>query len=381
MACPLCGNDCRCSHAQLPAFSAVLSNDGLILPAALPGGGFAVKTSSTRDQSPITALVDSETEGSEQQFAAGLGIKKEAELGSLSEPAFTPPSPDFYAANSAIWREEVVSRVQNYRTRRRRRKHPSLSLDFGAPARRATTAASEQTRNAELHPAIPHPAETSPGERPQPEVAARILPVEPRLLEFPRPFAAANPAEELAEPVVFPEKPRILDAPEMPDNARPMPLLAGMTMLEDSGAREGSAIELPLQVAPATQRVFCALIDGVLVLSAAAIFAWIAIKIAPAIAEQRASLTLFFLVPGFLWVLYYYIFLVYAATTPGMQMAQLAPISFECRPLTRNGRRWRALAMIISCAPLGLGLLWMFVDEDMLCWHDRISRSYLAQRE
>jgi len=380
MACPLCGDDCRCSHAQLPVFSAAQSNEDVVLPAALRGTGFTAKTFSSHDQSPISVLIDPETKDSEQQFAAGVGIENKADLGSLPESGFSTPLPDFYAANSAIWREEVASRVQNYRTRRRRRKHPSLSLDFGAPASRASSAASEQNRNVE-----PRLAESRPAERSQPEVAARILPVEPKLIEFPRLLAAANPAEELAEPVLFPEKPRILDAPEMPDNALPMPLLAGITMdttaPEDSGARARSTIELPLQVAPATQRVFSALIDGVLVLLAAAIFAFIASKIAPPILERRASLTFFFLLPAFLWAFYHYIFLVYAATTPGMQMAQLAPISFECQPLTRNGRRWRALAMIISCAPLGLGLLWMFVDEDMLCWHDRISRSYLAQRE
>src|SRR5438876_1511495 len=116
MACPLCGDDCRCSHAQLPVFSAAQSNEDVVLPAALRGTGFTAKTFSSHDQSPISVLIDPETKDSEQQFAAGVGIENKADLGSLPESGFSTPLPDFYAANSAIWREEVASRVQNYRT-------------------------------------------------------------------------------------------------------------------------------------------------------------------------------------------------------------------------------------------------------------------------
>ena len=44
----------------------------------------------------------------------------------------------------------------------------------------------------------------------------------------------------------------------------------------------------------------------------------------------------------------------------------------------RSTRRWRALAMALSAVSLGLGFLWCLLDEDTLCWHDRITRTYLS---
>ena len=35
-----------------------------------------------------------------------------------------------------------------------------------------------------------------------------------------------------------------------------------------------------------------------------------------------------------------------------------------------------ALALALSSVSLGLGFVWAIVDEDTLCWHDRITRTY-----
>ena len=34
--------------------------------------------------------------------------------------------------------------------------------------------------------------------------------------------------------------------------------------------------------------------------------------------------------------------------------------------------------MGLSALSLGLGFLWCLLDEDMLCWHDRMTRTYLT---
>jgi hypothetical protein len=39
--------------------------------------------------------------------------------------------------------------------------------------------------------------------------------------------------------------------------------------------------------------------------------------------------------------------------------------------------RWRAFAIVLCYATLGLGFVWAFIDEDRLCWHDRITRTHL----
>jgi uncharacterized RDD family membrane protein YckC len=82
--------------------------------------------------------------------------------------------------------------------------------------------------------------------------------------------------------------------------------------------------------------------------------------------------------PGVFWAMYDYMFLVYAGKTPGMQLARLRLITFDGVPARRRTRRGRSIAMVLSALSLGLGLIWALLDEDTLCWHDRITRTYVV---
>jgi hypothetical protein len=33
-------------------------------------------------------------------------------------------------------------------------------------------------------------------------------------------------------------------------------------------------------------------------------------------------------------------------------------------------------ALLLSVLPIGLGVLWALFDEQHLCWHDRLSKTY-----
>ncbi len=81
------------------------------------------------------------------------------------------------------------------------------------------------------------------------------------------------------------------------------------------------------------------------------------------------------------WTLYQYIFLVHRGQTLGMQFAQLEIKTFDGEPAWPSERRMRVLGLALSCASLGLGFLWSFIDEDRLGWHDRITRSCLVRIE
>ena len=35
--------------------------------------------------------------------------------------------------------------------------------------------------------------------------------------------------------------------------------------------------------------------------------------------------------------------------------------------------------MLLSVLPAGLGLAWALFDENHLCWHDRLSQTYLRK--
>jgi uncharacterized RDD family membrane protein YckC len=96
---------------------------------------------------------------------------------------------------------------------------------------------------------------------------------------------------------------------------------------------------------------------------------------AAALPQTRVALLAAVVVPLMLWTLYQYIFLVYGAATPGMRLVRLGLVTFEGEPVPRSLRRWRAAAMLMSATALGLGYLWALIDEQGLCWHDRITRT------
>ena len=80
-----------------------------------------------------------------------------------------------------------------------------------------------------------------------------------------------------------------------------------------------------------------------------------------------------------LWVLYQMLFFSLSGATAGMLYAHIALCTFDDQNPTRPALQRRLAAWWMSLLPLGIGFLWCFVDEDNLCWHDRITRTY--QRE
>ncbi len=77
-----------------------------------------------------------------------------------------------------------------------------------------------------------------------------------------------------------------------------------------------------------------------------------------------------------LGLLYQLLFFTFSDATPGMRYARIALCTFTDENPTRAAMRRRIFATLLSAFPLGLGLLWAFIDEDTLGWHDRISRMY-----
>jgi uncharacterized RDD family membrane protein YckC len=218
----------------------------------------------------------------------------------------------------------------------------------------------------------------------QPEHKANAILERAKLIFFPKPPAEQNlRTDELADPVF--DTPRILDAPEeMQSVAIP---LADIT-LNPPGDEDPCVpyiepmTEFQVMVAPVPQRVFAEVLDTLLVLVATGIFGVIVAQLNSAVltVEKHALVGIFLLAPAIFWSVYKYLFLVQGSKTLGMQMAQLKLVQFDGEEARKAPRRFRALSMLVSIFPLGLGLLWSFVDPDRLCWHDRISRTYMASR-
>ena len=198
-----------------------------------------------------------------------------------------------------------------------------------------------------------------------------------KILEFPR-FNWAEPAstfDQLAEPVVT--RPRILEVPEV---TPPPPALGGITIDASEHDESGKqlSIDVPLQGVSLARRIFAGAIDGLIVAAAAALFGVIFWKVTAVPPPQIQILVLAAGIPCLLWAGYQYLLVVYAGGTPGLRLAGLRLARFDNSPTTRSLRRWRVLASYLSAASLGMGFAWALLDQDGLCWHDRITHTYLA---
>jgi hypothetical protein len=175
------------------------------------------------------------------------------------------------------------------------------------------------------------------------------------------------------------DRPRILDVPE---EAAPLPALGGIMIeaAEPKPAEKRPGIDLPLQSAPAALRIMAGAIDGLLPAVASALFGFIFWKVAAVRPPQLQLIGLAIGVPCVFWALYQYLLIVYSASSPGLRASGLELVRFDGAPTSRKLRRWRVLASYLSALSLGMGYAWSFLDEDSLCWHDRITHTYLAPR-
>jgi len=297
-----------------------------------------------------------------------------------------PPDPD-------SWRREVAARLSHYRARRRPRepRYPSLQLKFeGEPVWNATAA---NDVSAAAH-AAPGAMESMPSasvprirlagavDYPRAVFGANVVSASNeatgKVIEFASYNPAPRPLDELAEPVV--DRPRIMEAPEL---VPPPPALGGILIepVEEPANERRPGFEIPLRAAPMSHRAAAAGIDAALVMSAIAAFAYIFFRITAVVPPpvKMAGIGVFLI--GLAWSAYQYLLLVHTGDTPGLRLAKLELHRFDGSPVPRRIRRWRVLASVLSGVSLGLGYAWCLLDEDQLCWHDRITRTYMAPRK
>ncbi len=380
MPCPLCGDICRCSSGASSAAPPRWQADDDAHPAA------------ARPQpEPETPDADAPT------------LIPAVEASSPTDGSDSAPE------DSPAWRQEVAARLNRYQARHKPRppRYPSLRLRFEqdatpavgnsavepppfshriAPASNhalALDAFTDSVTDADEGPApaprpLPDPQtsqETAAVDKPQP-----AAPTTAKIIEFPRSWTPAPaPLDELAEPVWDRNRPRILEAPEV---LPPPPALGGITIepVQRPEVEKRPGIDIPLQSASLARRIFSAAIDGVIIAAACTLFAFIFWKLTAIRPPQFEIVGLAAGLSGLFWAAYQYLLLVYSGTTPGLLLARLELARFDRSPASRSLRRWRVLASFLSAASLGMGYAWVFLDEDSLCWHDRITHTYLAPK-
>jgi uncharacterized RDD family membrane protein YckC len=379
MPCPLCGDICRCSSDAQAAASPRWLADATPLPAAA---------------APTSELEAPSVDAPSRHPAAERSTPDD---GNSDQPA---------PEDSSLWRQEVAARLNRYQARRKPRppRYPSLRLSFddedhassasGIPdasfQQRITTASNNALAldgfaDTEAD-AIEVPAPSAVAAE-SPEPAARAIapatapatgPATGKIIEFPRSWTPpAAPLDELAEPVS--DRPRILEAPEV---VPPPPALGGITIepAQQPELEKRPGIDIPLQSAPLGRRIFSAAVDDVIIAAACVLFGFIFWKLTAIRPPQIQFLGLVAGLSAVFWAAYQYLLVVYSGTTPGLLLARLELARFDGSPAGRRLRRWRVLASFLSAVSLGLGYAWAFLDEDSLCWHDRITHTYLAPR-
>jgi uncharacterized RDD family membrane protein YckC len=172
-------------------------------------------------------------------------------------------------------------------------------------------------------------------------------------------------------------------APEWSDmelGAEPQREFAAETLEETLREPLPQAVEATaLQLAPLNRRLMALVVNGALITGtflAAAMAAAANVKDLPPLQEIERGSAVAVLVVGALYLAFFYLL---AKGTPGMKYARISLSTFDGQNPTRAQRCGRLAALFLSLLPVGLGILWAIFDEDHLCWHDRLSRTYLRR--
>lgn len=171
-----------------------------------------------------------------------------------------------------------------------------------------------------------------------------------------------------------------------PADNLPAPLWSGpawsliaLEELAESEAESQTEAGATLHLAPLSLRLMASLVDAALivgVVSAAAVAVGHFSHRLPAMKTAELGAIAALLLAG---ILYNALFLVLGKATPGMGFARISLCTFDDECPSRAQLRGRLGAMLLSLLPVGLGVMWSVFDEDHLCWHDRLSRTYLRK--
>ena len=135
----------------------------------------------------------------------------------------------------------------------------------------------------------------------------------------------------------------------------------------------------PLEPAPLSLRLLALTVNASLVTGAfllAAVAALLNATELPSLRTVEAgSVTALVLIA----LLYTVLFYLLGDGTPGMKYANLRLANFNGKRSTRLQRLGRLAGLVLSVLPLCLGLIWFIFDDERLCWHDRLSRTYLRR--
>jgi uncharacterized RDD family membrane protein YckC len=170
-----------------------------------------------------------------------------------------------------------------------------------------------------------------------------------------------------------------------PARQRPRKVIAGQQSLEfapsvrSSRPQEG-AIYCDAPVAISTHRSLAGVLDAAIV-AAALVVLGVVLRIAGCeVVLNVRTIPLYLTAAAGIMIFYRLLWCLANGDSPGMRWANLTLINFDGQRPTRRQRIVRTASGFLSLAAAGLGLVWAFVDEETLTWHDHISKTFPTPR-
>jgi len=287
----------------------------------------------------------------------------------LREP-LAEKAPPPVAEEPAPWRREVSERFQSFRQRRARlRNEPAReeSLDFEFEPREAS--------------APPEPGVEEILEFPQNvlTVDAEITP--PAALEDDVQHSEADTLEngdeglEILDSALAQADEFALEPASPPGNR--LEIVVGPSEVDAPAA--ASQLELQaLPVAPLGRRFLAGLVDGLVLLLGAGLFAFIFWRAGGHLTPVPPNLAIVALIAViFVWA-YFGLFTALTFSTPGLIWMGIEVRNMEGWPPAPRESLLRAFGYLVSISALMIGFLWALVDSEGLTWHDWISGTFLT---
>jgi uncharacterized RDD family membrane protein YckC len=129
-------------------------------------------------------------------------------------------------------------------------------------------------------------------------------------------------------------------------------------------------------VASPAHRAVAAAVDLSMVLIGIGLFLGVFCLSGGEVALNRHTVPLLLGLGAVIALFYRFLWCIANGDTPGMRFAGLRLVDFDGRKPDREKRGLRQIAGVLSFLSAGLGLVWAFVDEEKLAWHDHISKTF-----
>jgi uncharacterized RDD family membrane protein YckC len=372
-------------YAQAPSFSQMRAAEAHAALRAAEAATQAALEANATAQAALAGLEAAPRQPEPEAVTPALGDAPDREPVLAPFRSVAPSSLD-------VWEEECARIQWEPEPRLRPLEPASAPAAFSAPrpAEAFATATEDQW---ESPASSSEPEESWDTEELQPVEPAQ--PIHANLIEFPReliatrrmrprraegPFAEEDRESQLSIFEVDPEA--ISTQPEEAEVASE-PEWSGIELEAQPQDEPESPPEpdsqLTLQQASGSRRLMALLVDGMLiagVLLGGALVAAEKVAHPPAIKIVALGAVVAILLAG---LIYQTLFLTLAAATPGMRCARISFCTFDGQKPTRGQLCGRLGALLLSVVPVGLGVAWALFDDDRLCWHDRLSRTYLRK--